>query len=445
VTQDPARPVIRWGEQTALAVKNFPISGEPMPVEVVHAIVAIKSAAATVNERHGVVESPVAAAIRQAAEEVLAGEMSDQFPVDVFQTGSGTSTNMNVNEVLANRASELAGRPVHPNDEVNASQSSNDVLPTAVRLVAATALAGDVLPALETLRRALDDLAARHHSTVKMGRTHLMDAAPLTFGQEVGGWARMVHLGMQRVRDVQPRLHELPLGGTAVGTGLNAPPGFGAEVAALLAERTGLPLVEASDHFEAQSAHDALLDVTSACRAVALSLHKIAGDLRLLGSGPRGGLAEVQLPALQPGSSIMPGKVNPVIPEVVQQVAAQLVGNDATVAFAATAGTLQLSTAIPVIARSVVSSVHLLAAAATVLAEKVVVGLTVDAERMRDLAERSAAVTTVLVPAIGYDAAARVAHRMTDDGLSLNEALVAEGHDPAAVDVLRMTGDPGTG
>ena len=434
----PPSPV-RWGAQTALAIQNFPISGEPMPSGVIRAIVMIKDEAAAANARRGVIEATVAWAIRQACDEVLSGAMADQFPVDVFQTGSGTSTNMNVNEVLAHRAAELLGAVVHPNDHVNASQSSNDVIPSAVRIAAAAGLVGRVLPALADLRDTLLRLSAAHCDTVKLGRTHLMDAAPITFGQEVAGWARMVRLGSDRIEGVLPRLCELPFGGTAVGNGLNAPPGFAAEVAAHLATRTGLPLVEAVDHFEAQSAHDALLEVSATCRSVGLSLHKVAGDLRLLGSGPRGGLGELRLPALQAGSSIMPGKVNPVIAEVVQQVAAQLVGNDATVAFACTASTLQLNTAIPVVARSVVSSVELLAAAARVLDEKCLRGLTVDAARMLALAERSSALTTVLVPAIGYDAAARVAKVMMAQECTLAEALAVEGIEPVPqLDILRI-------
>ncbi len=440
--------VVRWGTQSSLAIDNFPISGEPMPIEIVRAIAMVKSEAAKVNLRAGVIEATVADGIVAACEEIIDGLMDDQFPVDVFQTGSGTSTNMNVNEVVAHRASELVGRPVHPNDHVNASQSSNDVVPTAVRLAVGLGLVRDVVPALRRLHESLLALAADHASTVKLGRTHLMDAAPITFGQEAGGWARMVELGVDRLAAVMVRVCELPLGGTAVGTGLNAPESFGADVAAALARRTGIEWVEAINHFEAQSSHDALVDASAGCRSVALSLHKIAGDLRLLGSGPRGGLGELELPALQAGSSIMPGKVNPVIPEVVQQVAAQLVGNDAAVAFAISASTLQLSTAIPVIGRNVMQSVTLLASAARVLDEKCIRGVVVDTQRMLALAERSASISMILVPRIGYDAATRVAKAMLQRDLSLSAALAAEGFGAdVQVDLLALTraGEPSSG
>ena len=429
----------RWGRQTALAVENFRISGERMPVDVLHAIVLVKAEAAAVNAARGVIDEARADAIRRACDEVLAGEFADQFPVDVFQTGSGTSSNMNVNEVVASRAAELLGDDVHPNDHVNASQSSNDVVPTAIRIAAVTLAEHELLPALERLRDALRDRATEHDSTVKLGRTHLMDAAPVTFGAELRGWARMVELGSDRVRDALGRARELPLGGTAVGTGLNAPAGFGADVIARLAQRTGIGWVEAVDHFEAQSTQDALVELSAASRAVALSLHKIAGDLRLLGSGPEGGLGEIELPELQAGSSIMPGKVNPVIPEVVQQVAAQVVGNDATIVFASTLSTLQLNTAMPVIARNLVSSLRLLSTSSTALADKCVRSLTANTERMRHLAERSAAITMILVPHVGYDVATRVSKTMTREGLSLADALAAEGVElPVEVDLLKL-------
>ena len=431
----------RWGAQTSLAIDNFQISGEQMPVEVLRALAMVKAESALVNALVGVIEPDVAEAIVRAAQEIIDGHMAEQFPIDVFQTGSGTSTNMNMNEVVAHRASELVGRAVHPNDHVNASQSSNDVIPTAVRLAVGLSIVNQVVPALRGLHDGLVALAELHAHTVKLGRTHLMDAAPITFGQEVGGWARMVELGIERLEAVLPRVKELPIGGTAVGTGLNAPAQFGALVAAGLARRTGLDVVEARDHFEAQSSHDSLVDVTAACRSVGLSLHKIAGDLRFLASGPRGGIGELVLPALQAGSSIMPGKVNPVIAEVVQQVAAQLVGNDAVVAFATTSSNLQLTTAIPVVARAAMSSVRLLAAAARSLDEKCVRGISVDAPRMLSMAERSTSITMILVPRVGYDAATRVAKAMLAGGLSLNEAMAAEGIDSAVhVDLLDLTG-----
>ncbi|MFN8021286.1 MAG: class II fumarate hydratase [Acidimicrobiales bacterium] len=434
----------RWGRQTDLAIANFPISGEPVPADVVRALGEIKYAAAVVNERHGSIDAELADAVMRAADEVADGEWADQFPVDVFQTGSGTSTNMNVNEVIAHRAGELLGRAVHPNDHVNRSQSSNDVFPSAIRLAAAALIVDEVVPALALLATELRALAARHRTTVKMGRTHLMDAVPMTFGQEVDGWARAIELGVVRVEAALDRVLELPIGGTAVGTGLNAPRGFGADVAAVLRDRTGLAVVEATDHVEAQSSHDALVELSGEVRTVALSLHKVAGDLRLLSSGPTGGLAELRLAELQAGSSIMPGKVNPVIPEAVQQVTAQIVGNDATITFAATLSTLQLSTAGPIVARATVSSLRLLAAAATVLRERCLGGLEVDTERMATYARRSPAVVTALAPVMGYDAAAALVHEASDSGRSIGELARERGvaDDVAARvdDLLGMAG-----
>ena len=417
----------RWGAQTQLAVENFPISDERMPMPVIRAIAAIKSEAAGVNADAGVISREMADAIIGAADEVAAGSMDDQFPVDVFQTGSGTSTNMNVNEVVAHRASELLGLPVHPNDHVNRSQSSNDVFPTAVRIAAATMVTFELVPTLEMLRTTLLVLADRYADTVMLGRTHLMDAVPMTFGQQAAGWARGVQLGGDRLGGVLTRLCELPLGGTAVGTGLNAPAGFGARTAERLGARTGLTLREAADHVEAQSSQDVLLETSAACRSAVLTLHKLAGDLRLLGSGPIGGLGELHLPALQAGSSIMPGKVNPVIPEVVQQVAAQVVGNDAAITFAMTASMLQLNTAMPVIARNLLQSLTLTHRAARVLDEKCLRGLEVDAARMRRAAEGSSALVTALTPTHGYDVAASLVRRMAETGRSLAEVATDEG------------------
>jgi fumarate hydratase class II len=407
----------------------------------------IKAESASVNESLGQLPTRVAEAIRQAADEILAGEMADQFPVDVFQTGSGTSTNMNINEVIANRASEIAGEAIHPNDHVNAAQSSNDTFPSAGRIAAVMQITLMLLPALQSLQQALVDLSDRHGDTVKMARTHLMDAVPITFGQEVSGWARSVELGTERLTAVLPRLAELPLGGTAVGTGLNAPEGFGAEVARRLTARTGCTFKEASNHFEAQSSQDAMVEAAAMLKVVALSLHKIAGDLRLLGSGPNGGLGELQLPALQAGSSIMPGKVNPVIPEMVQQVAAQVVGNDATITFAATLSTLQLSTAMPITARSLLSSIHLLTSAATLLDTRCIRGIEVNKERMRQNAERSPAIVTALAPRIGYDAAARLVYQAQEQGASLQELIEAQDGDspPGSVDVLLAMTRPSPG
>jgi fumarate hydratase, class II len=402
----------RWGRQTQLAVGNFAISGEPMPSVVLRALAHIKQHAATANAAFGVLDASLADAIAAAAYEVRRGEFADQFPVDVFQTGSGTSSNMNVNEVIAHRAAEMLGSPVHPVDHVNASQSSNDVFPTALRLAVLGSMNSRVLPALSRLKLMLDVVSVENNSTVKAGRTHLMDAAPMTFGQEVGGWARSVQLAMERMESVVPRMSEMPLGGTAVGTGLNAPAGFAAMVIRGLADDLGLSLREAVNHFEAQSSQEPLLETSAALRGVALCLFKIAGDLRLLASGPMTGLNELELPELQAGSSIMPGKVNPVIPEVVQQIAAQVVGNDAAVAFAsATGSTLQLCTAMPVMARNVLESLHLVTAAATSLTEKCLGDLKVNRDVMGANAQRSPAVAAALNPIIGYEAAGRIARQ----------------------------------
>ncbi len=424
----------RWGEQTALAVRNFRISGETMPREVVHALADIKRHAATVNSEFGVIPRDVAAAIESAAMEVGRGEHDDQFPVDVYQTGSGTSTNMNVNEVIAHRAGELAGLPIHPNDHVNASQSSNDVFPTAVRLAALQSLITEVVPSQTNLVRELERLAAAHRSTVKAGRTHLMDAAPMTFGQEVGGWCRSITLGIDRLTGVFGRLGELPLGGTAVGTGLNAPLGFAGAVISRIAAESRLPICEAADHFEAQSWQEPLLETSAMIRSVALALNKICGDLRLLSSGPFTGLGELHLPELQAGSSIMPGKVNPVIPEVVQQVAAQIVGNDAAIVFAsATCSSLQLNTAMPMIARCLLESLRLAARASTALTDRCLRGIEVDATVMARYAGRSPAIAAALNPSIGYDAAARIVHRALSEGRPIAEIARDSGIDDVRV------------
>jgi fumarate hydratase class II len=425
----------RWGEQTQKAVDNFPVSGERIPQAMIEALAMIKSEAASINGDLGTISASTAAAIRQAADEVARGDMADQFPVDVFQTGSGTSTNMNMNEVIAHRASELLGDSVHPNDHVNASQSSNDTFPSAARIAAVLQLTTTLLPALDSLRHSLLELSDRHTDTVKMARTHLMDAVPITFGQEVSGWARSIELSADRINSMLQRLAELPIGGTAVGTGLNAPDHFGSLMAQRLSARTGFTFTEANNHFEAQSSQDAMVEAGAAMKVVALSLYKIAGDLRLLGSGPSGGLAEITLPALQAGSSIMPGKVNPVIPEMVQQVAAQVVGNDATITFAATMSTLQLSTAMPITARSVLSSIQLLANAATLLDTRCIRGIEVDPDRMRHYAERSPAIVTALAPRIGYDAATRLVRQAEEQGVSLAELieLQDDGSNPTSI------------
>jgi fumarate hydratase, class II len=427
-----------WGASTQRAVENFPVSGQPVPAEVIAALAMLKWAAATANEETGVVTADVADAIRRAADEAIAGDLDEHFPVDVFQTGSGTSSNMNVNEVLANRAKQLldeglsSGR-VHPNDHVNASQSSNDVFPTAVHIAVARVADDHLLPALGRLAAELRAKSVLWKDVVKSGRTHLMDATPVTLGQEFGGYARQIELGIVRIERALTSIHELALGGTAVGTGLNCPPGFVDRVIALLNERTGLPFREAEDHFEAQGARDALVDVSGALRTVAVSLIKIVNDVRWMASGPRTGLYELQLPEIQPGSSIMPGKVNPVIPESVRQVAAQVIGNDAAVAIGGLSGELELNVMIPLMARNVIESERLLASVSDVFVDKCLVG-TVATERGPELVERSLMQVTALVPEIGYERAAALAKQAHKEGLTLREAALADGVDPVLLD-----------
>ncbi|MDU0291993.1 class II fumarate hydratase [Saccharothrix longispora] len=436
-----------WRAQTQRAVENFPISGRGLERAQIRALGLLKAAAARVNERLGVLEPEVAAAVAAAADEVAAGEHDAHFPVDVFQTGSGTSSNMNANEVIATLASRALGRDVHPNDHVNASQSSNDTFPTTVRVAATEAVATDVVPALEHLASVLEARAADWTSLVKSGRTHLMDAVPVTLGQEVGAWATQVRNGVERLTSSLPRLAELPIGGTAVGSGLNAPAGFGAAVSAELAAATGLPLTEARDHFEAQATQDGVVEISGQLRATAVSLFKIANDLRWLGSGPRAGLGELALPDLQPGSSIMPGKVNPVIPEATMMVVAQVIGNDATVAFAGSQGNFQLNVMLPVIARNVLESSRLLAAVARLLADKVLVGAEPQVERMREYAESSPSIVTPLNRYLGYEEAASIAKQSLRERKTIREVVLERGHVPArltesqldeALDVLRM-------
>ena len=417
----------RWAAQTQRAIENFPISGARIDTRLIAALAAVKGAAAVVNARLGVVEGDIADAIVVAATEVAAGSWNDHFPIDVFQTGSGTSSNMNANEVIANLASERLGRPVHPNDHVNASQSSNDVFPTAIHLAAATGINDELVPALQHLGSALRHKAAETARVVKAGRTHLMDATPVTLGQELEGYATAVEHGVDRARACLPRLAELALGGTAVGTGINAPPGFAAAVIARLATATGLPLREAADHFEAQGGRDAVVEASGALRTIALSLARIANDLRLMASGPRAGIAEIRLPDLQPGSSIMPGKVNPVIPEAVYQVAAQVVGNDAAIAFGATAGAFELNTAMPMMARNVLESIHLLTAVSRLLADRCVAGIEADEARCRANAESSSALATALSPHIGYEEAAAVVRQSAAEGKTLRQVVLERG------------------
>jgi fumarate hydratase class II len=401
----------RWGAQTQRAVENFPISGRPIPPALIHALGLIKAEAARINR--------MPKAVIDAAEEVASGRLDDQFPIDVFQTGSGTSSNMNANEVIAS----LAG--AHPNDDVNRSQSSNDVFPSAVQLAAALEIANELVPAAQKLGRALRKKQKEFASVVKSGRTHLMDATPVTLGQEFGGYAAQVDDGIARLRDSLPRLCTLPLGGTAVGTGINAPKGFARKVIARLAERTQLPLTEAKDHFAAQGARDALIETSGQLRALAVTLVKIANDLRWMGSGPHAGLAEIRLPDLQPGSSIMPGKVNPVIPEVVAQVGAQVMGNDVAVGVAGSQGNFELNVYVPVIARNVLESIELLAHACTALAEKCVNGIEANVETLRRYAELSPAIGTALVPVLGYETVADVVKESARSGRTIREIVLA--------------------
>jgi len=416
-----------WAAQTQRAVQNFPVSGERLPGELIRALVSIKGAAATVNGELGVLEPDMARAIHDSAAEIEHGAHLDQFPVDVFQTGSGTSSNMNANEVIATLAARRLGRPVHPNDHVNASQSSNDVFPSAIHLATCYQLSRTLGPALAGLAAELAAKAAEFADVVKSGRTHLMDATPVTLGQEFGGYAAAVRKGIDRVDAVLPDVGELPLGGTAVGTGLNAPPGFAAAVIARLAGDLNLPLTEARDHFEAAGGRDALVAASGALRTVAISLFKISNDLRLMASGPRTGLAEITLPDLQPGSSIMPGKVKPVICEAVCQVCAQVIGNDAAVAFSGSAGSFELNVMMPVIARNLLASIGLLAAVARLLADRCVVGITANVERLRANAESSPAIVTALNPFIGYEEAAAVAYEALASGAAIKDVVIGRG------------------
>ncbi|MET9418893.1 class II fumarate hydratase [Streptomyces klenkii] len=439
----------KWRAQTQRAVENFPVSGQRLERAHIEALARIKAAAARVNAELGVVEKDVAASIEAAAGEVAEGRWDDHFPVDVFQTGSGTSSNMNANEVIATLASERLGRPVHPNDHVNASQSSNDVFPSSIHIAATAAVTGDLVPALEHLAAALERKAEEFAEVVKSGRTHLMDATPVTLGQEFGGYAAQVRYGVERLRASLPRLAELPLGGTAVGTGINTPPGFSAAVIAEVARTTGLPLTEARNHFEAQGARDGLVETSGQLRTVAVGLTKIANDLRWMGSGPRAGLAEISLPDLQPGSSIMPGKVNPVICEAVLMVAAQVTGNDATVATAGAAGNFELNVMLPVMAKNVLESVRLLANVSRLLADRTVDGITANVERAREYAESSPSVVTPLNRYIGYEEAAKVAKKSLAERKTIRQVVLESGYVERglltleqldeALDVLRMT------
>ncbi len=413
-----------YAAQTQRAVENFPISGKGLEPAQIVALARIKRAAAIVNAELGILDKGIADSIVGAADTLIAGEHHDQFPVDTYQTGSGTSSNMNMNEVLATLATTALGSPVHPNDHVNMSQSSNDVFPTSVHLAVTGALLGDLIPALEHLAASLDVKAALWKDAVKAGRTHLMDATPVTLGQEFAGYARQVRLGIERVQATIPRVAEVPLGGTATGTGINTPKGFPQRVIQVLADDSALPITEALDHFEAQGARDGLVEASGALRVLAVSLTKICNDLRWMGSGPNTGLGELHIPDLQPGSSIMPGKVNPVIPEAVLMVCARVIGNDATIAWAGASGNFELNVAIPVMGTALLESIRLLANSSIALADKTVDGLEANLVRSLALAESSPSIVTPLNKIIGYEAAAKIAKHSVAKGMTVREAVI---------------------
>ncbi len=426
-----------YGAQTARACRSGLDSGLRPPPSMIRMLALIKECAARTNNQLGLLPPDLAEAIVKAAGEVAAGKFDDQFVVDLFQTGSGTSTNMNVNEVIAGRANELitgrrGGRkPVHPNDHVNLGQSSNDVVPTAIHLAAAGGIHQNLLPALAELLRSLKIKAKQFERLLKLGRTHLQDALPIFLGQEFGGYARQMELAILRVQAVMPRLCELALGGTAVGTGANTHPDFARRTIEALSARTGIEFYEARDHFEAQASRDALVETSGCLKTIAVGLVKIAGDIRLMASGPRGGLAELQLPALQPGSSMMPGKVNPVVPEIVVQAAYQVIGNDTTATLCGQAGILELNTAMPLMAHAVLQSIDLLGAAARIFASRCIDGLKAKEEVCRSYAEKSTALATLLVPYIGYDAAASLAKQAAESGKTVRQVALDAGVLPA--------------
>ncbi|HEU0101000.1 MAG TPA: class II fumarate hydratase [Mycobacteriales bacterium] len=442
----------KYRAQTQRAVENFPVSGQRLERAHIAALAQIKAAAATVNAELGVVPAEMAEAIRSAAAEVADGRWDGDFPVDVFQTGSGTSSNMNTNEVLATLATERLGAPVHPNDHVNASQSSNDVFPSSIHIAATGAVVHDLVPALEHLAAALERKRDEWATVVKSGRTHLMDATPVTLGQEFGGYAAQVRYGVERLHSCLPRLAELPLGGTAVGTGINTPAGFSARVIEEVAAATGLPLTEARDHFEAQGARDALVEASGQLRTIAVGLFKVSNDLRWMGSGPRAGLGEIALPDLQPGSSIMPGKVNPVIPEALNMVCAQVVGNDAAIAFSGASGNFELNVMLPVMAKNLLESIRLLANISRLLADRVVDGIVADTERCRELAESSPSIVTPLNKYVGYENAAKIAKQALKERSTIRQVVLDGGYVERgdlteaqldeALDVLSMTRPP---
>lgn len=438
-----------YAAQTQRAVENFPISGRGLSDHHIAALGQVKRAAAIANLELGVLDEATAKAIVQAAEEVIAGKHNGEFPIDIFQTGSGTSSNMNTNEVVGTLASRIKGEKVHPNDHVNASQSSNDVFPTSIHIAAVQAVEEVLLPGLEKLAKSLAAKSEEFKDVVKSGRTHLMDATPIMLGQEFSGYATQIRYGIDRVNGALPRLCELPLGGTAVGTGINTPAGFSQRVIELISENTGLPFKEATNHFEAQAAQDSLVEMSGALRTIAVSLTKIANDLRWMGSGPRTGIGELALPDLQPGSSIMPGKVNPVVPEATVMVAAQVIGNDAAIAFAGAQGNFDLLVMLPVMARNLLESINIVGNMCAVLAERTVDGLVANVERCKELAESSPSIVTPLNRIIGYENAAKIAKHSVKAGLTVREACIdlgfvergeiTEEQLDAALDVASMT------
>ncbi|KAA1378189.1 class II fumarate hydratase [Aeromicrobium fastidiosum] len=438
-----------WRAQTQRAVENFPISGTPIESAQIRALAQIKAACAKANAELGILDQDIADAIVAAADEVATGAHDAHFPIDVFQTGSGTSSNMNTNEVIATLATKALGKDVHPNDHVNASQSSNDVFPTSIHVAATASATHELIPALDHLATSLEAKAAEFASVVKSGRTHLMDATPVTLGQEFGGYAAQIRRGIARVESALPHTAEVPLGGTAVGTGINTPIGFPQRVIEILAASTGLPITEAVDHFEAQSARDGLVEMSGQLRTIAVSLTKICNDLRWMGSGPRTGLGEIALPDLQPGSSIMPGKVNPVLPEATLMVAAQVIGNDATIATAGASGSFELNVMLPVIGRNILESMRLLGNSSRVLADRCIDGITANEERCLELAESSPSVVTPLNRYIGYENAAKVAKTAVKEKKTIRQVVVemgfvergevSEADLDTALDVMSMT------
>jgi len=441
-----------WKAQTQRAVENFPISFRPIDPALIAALARIKGAAATTNARLGVIDEAMAAAIVEAAAAVADGQHDGEFPIDVFQTGSGTSSNMNANEVISSLATRILGSAVHPNDHVNASQSSNDVFPSAIHIATTDGLINSLVPALEHLRDTLAAKAEEFAEVVKNGRTHLMDATPVTLGQEFGGYAAQINNGIERIQATLPRVAELPLGGTAVGTGINTPPGFAESVISIVAEQTGLPLVETRNHFEAQGSQDSIVEASGALKTIAVSLTKIANDIRWMGSGPRSGLGEISLPDLQPGSSIMPGKVNPVLCEATVMVSAQVIGNDTTITLAGAQGNFELNVMLPVIARNILESIRLLANVSTLFADRCIAGITANVEHDRQLAESSPSIVTPLNRYIGYENAAAVAKQALKEGRTIRDVVIDKGFVAdgklteeqldAALDVLAMTRRP---